>query len=316
METSPFKTAIEKDLRERGRRRTIAIVAGLGMAALLAGGIALTQFAGMEPIPEVVEEVAPVDYYQGVALTAQAAIVYDLAKGEVLFQKNADAQLPLASLTKLLTVYAAADALARTAVVPITFNALAEEGDSGFVYGDTFTFEDLARLTLVSSSNDGASAIAEAAGQAHASSGSSLLASAAQAAGLSQTYAVNGTGLDESGSVSGGYGSAHDVALLSGALLAAAPDLAKATTESSISVTSREGKAFTEKNTNQEIPAFPGALLSKTGFTDLAGGNLAVVYDAGINHPIAIVVLGSTREGRFTDVERLLSRTLNRFASL
>ncbi len=55
METSTFKSAIEKDLRERGRRRTIAVVAGLGMAALLAGGIALTQFTGTDPVAEVVE---------------------------------------------------------------------------------------------------------------------------------------------------------------------------------------------------------------------------------------------------------------------
>ena len=61
METSDFKSAIEKDLRERGRRRTIAVVAGLSMAGLLAGGIALTQFTGTEPMAEVPVEVVPVD---------------------------------------------------------------------------------------------------------------------------------------------------------------------------------------------------------------------------------------------------------------
>ena len=50
-------------------------------------------------------------------------------------------------------------------------------------------------------------------------------------------------------------------------------------------------------------------ILSKTGDTDLAGGNLAVAYDAGINEPIIIVVLGSTQEGRFADVATLASST-------
>jgi D-alanyl-D-alanine carboxypeptidase len=55
-------------------------------------------------------------------------------------------------------------------------------------------------------------------------------------------------------------------------------------------------------------------LLSKTGFTDLAGGNLAIVFDAGVNHPVAVVVLGSTEDSRFTDVSELVGATLAHFA--
>jgi D-alanyl-D-alanine carboxypeptidase len=58
----------------------------------------------------------------------------------------------------------------------------------------------------------------------------------------------------------------------------------------------------------------PGLLLSKTGYTDLAGGNLVIVFDVGIGHPVAIVVLGSTRDARFTDVEKLMHATLSHFA--
>ena len=58
-------------------------------------------------------------------------------------------------------------------------------------------------------------------------------------------------------------------------------------------------------NTNTEITKLPQVLASKTGFTDLAGGNLAVVVDVGLNHPVVIVVLGSSKEGRFSDVEFL-----------
>jgi D-alanyl-D-alanine carboxypeptidase (penicillin-binding protein 5/6) len=257
---------------------------------------------------------AAVDAFKDVAVAGKAAIVYDLATGQTLYEKNSRSQLPLASLTKLLTVYAAAQALDDGSIVTISPSALAQEGESGLSAGERFTFDNLAKLVLVASSNDGAAAIAETAAIARATSGKNLLAGAASAAGLSQTYALNGTGLDESTSVAGGYGSARDIALLAGALLTEAPEIARATIESSVSVRSEDGVLHTLPSTNPGIVRVPNALLSKTGFTDLAGGNLAVVYDAGIGHPVAIVVLGSSFDGRFADVNALLSRANEYFA--
>jgi D-alanyl-D-alanine carboxypeptidase (penicillin-binding protein 5/6) len=256
------------------------------------------------------------DAFQDVTIEGKAAIVYDLVTGETLYEKNSRSQLPLASLTKLLTVYAAAGALTKDAPVTMTDSALASEGDSGFSAGESFSFTDLARLVLVSSSNDATAAIAESAAIARATSGKNMLASAASAAGLAQTYALNGTGLDESTSVAGGYGSAADIAKLTGALLSEAPEIANASIKSSITIRSREGVTHTLPATNPGIVRVSSALLSKTGYTDLAGGNLAVVYDAGIGHPVAIVVLGSSIEGRFTDVNRLLNRANEYFAGI
>lgn len=285
------------------------------ICTLLLGGIALFAPKAKEaPKAEEVVVTPKPDAYQDIHLQGSAAIVYDLKTGQTLYERNAEAQLPLASLTKLLTLYAAADSLSDTTQVPLTATALSAEGESGFVEGESFMFKDLARLALVASSNDAAVAIAEAAQKKVGVAGSALLASAAQAAHLSQTYALNGTGLDEDTKISGGYGSAKDVALLAGALLERAPDLARASTLSSVTVTSNSGIAYTMKNTNQNVVRVPGVLLSKTGFTDLAGGNLVVVYDTGMGHPIAVVILGSTIEGRFTDVARLIDATHAHFA--
>lgn len=256
------------------------------------------------------------DAYTSAHVLGSAAVVYDLTTGRVLYEKNAEAQLPLASLTKLLTTYAAVTALPSGSHVVITEKALSQDGDSGFKVGESFAFPDLARLALVASSNDAAEAIAESASTRQATSNQNMLASAASAAGLLQTYALNGTGLDVSTSEAGGYGSATDVAKLAGALLTKAPDIARATIEPSITITSDTGSVHTLQNTNQEIGHIPGALLSKTGFTDLAGGNLVVVFDAGLNHPVAVVVLGSTRDGRFADVNQLVSLTLDHFAGI
>ena len=47
--------------------------------------------------------------------------------------------------------------------------------------------------------------------------------------------------------------------------------------------------------------------MGKTGLTDLAGGNLAVVFDVGLAHPVVAVVLGSTEYGRFEDMQKLVT---------
>jgi len=256
------------------------------------------------------------DAFASIPLEANAAIVYDLATGKTLYAKNADAQLPLASLTKLLTIYAALGELSpRT---PITIPAAATHLDTprAFSAGQTFALSDLARLTLTASLNDGAAAIAIATADRENRSQSDMLASAAAALGLSQTYAVNGSGLDVNTEISGGYGSARDLARLAGALVARAPTIAEATTQSFARAVSKNGVQFSVKNTDPIITTIPRLLLSKTGYTDLAGGNLALIFDSGIEHPIAIVVLGSSQKARFTDGTALVAATLAHFAGI
>lgn len=249
-----------------------------------------------------------------VPLTARAAVVYDLTTGRELYAQNADAQLPLASLTKLLTVYAAFSQLAPTTAITIPDSVTNLTPPHAFSAGQTFALSDLARITLTASLNDGAAAIALATAQQKQTTTSDMLASAATGLGLSQTYAVNGSGLDMSTTISGGYGSAHDMAILAGALVKKAPLVAAATTESFASASSEGGTHFTVHNTDPIVENVPHLLLSKTGFTDLAGGNLALVFDVGLQHPIAVVVLGSTEKARFTDGMALVAATYAHFA--
>lgn len=251
-----------------------------------------------------------------VPIEAKAAIVYDLAFDEILYAKNADAQLPLASLTKLLTVYAALSNLSPETPITISAEAARLEAPRAFSAGQTFALADLARLTLVASLNDGAAAIATATALRENRSQYEALAGAAAALDLSQTYAVNGHGLDVSTAVSGGYGSAHDLARLAGALAVKSPLIAMATTRNYAEASSLGGTSFRVKNTDPLVNTIPGLILSKTGFTDLAGGNLALVFDAGIGHPIAIVVLGSSPKARFTDGSALVAATLAHFAGV
>jgi D-alanyl-D-alanine carboxypeptidase (penicillin-binding protein 5/6) len=313
MSMSEFKAFLDTN-REREQ-----LGVALLFCVLFLGGIVFFFPKQSEPEegPVAVTPAAPaVDSYAGTRIDGKAAIVVDLTTGLSLYEYNADAQLPLASLTKLLTTYAGASALSPSSQVTITADALAQDGDSGLKEGERFAFRDIARFALVASSNDAAAAIADAAKLARGEDTQTLLKSAAAAAELSQTYALNGTGLDENDVISGGYGSARDVARLAAALLQKAPDAARATTLSSVTVTSLSGTTHTLPNTDVAIGNYPSPLLSKTGFTDLAGGNLVIIFDAGLEHPVAVVVLGSTRDARFTDVNTLINATLAHFAGL
>ena len=311
METSELeKLAIRnRFMREAG----IALV--LSSIVLAAFLFIPLQKTPQEAVASTVSTSTP-DAFKNMGLAAESAIVLDLVTGETLYDKNSNAQLPLASLTKLLTIESAVRELGID--VPITISAadVAVDSPHRFVPGDVLTLADLARLTLTASLNDGAEAIAEATAAREATTTSSMLASAAAALGLTETFALNGSGLDMSTSVSGAYGSAHDIALLAGALVTNAPDIALATTLPKASASTLTGKHYEISNTNPTVEYAPHLLLSKTGYTDLAGGNLALVFDVGINHPIAVVLLGSTEEARFTDGQALVAATLAHFANI
>lgn len=312
MPQSDFEKLKESIVKSHGRREA-------GLALLLATLVLSATLLIPTAKPAVVatatpERVLP-NTFANIPLTAKAAIVYDLSTGETLYAKNAEAQLPLASITKLLTTYAAVHELGLATPITLTPSDIATEGSSGLVAGESFSLDSLAQLSLVVSSNDGAAALARTASERAGKSDAEFLSAAAAAASLSQTYALDGSGLDLSAKVSGGYGSASDVAKLAGALLKEAPSIADATTETSVSITSLAGITHTVKNTNPFVANLPGILLSKTGSTDLAGGNLVVVLDVGMNHPVAIVALGSTDKARFTDVNTLAAATLAHFSA-
>jgi len=125
----------------------------------------------------------------------------------------------------------------------------------------------------------------------------------------------NPTGLDEYDGEDGGLGSARDMAILITYLWEQHPEAIRDTTMPTRVFRSEDGFVHKGENTNEYVTSTPGILASKTGYTDLAGGNLAILYNAGLDHPIAVVVLGSTREGRFKDVQKLVDATYRYEAS-
>ncbi len=251
--------------------------------------------------------------FAGVEIIGKAAFVWDVKNQRALFNKNGEEALPLASVTKLMTALIAHELLEENAAINISRTAIREEGDSGFHEGELFSTRNLTDLTLLSSSNDGARALAMQAGNVllEAKDTTHTFVRAmnirADELGLTETRFNNPTGLDISPTQAGGYGSARDMAFLMEYIIAHYPDVVALTQADLTTIYNEEGAYHIVKNTNESVTKIPGLIASKTGYTELAGGNLVIAFDAGLNRPIVIAVLGSTRSGRFNDMLRLSS---------
>jgi serine-type D-Ala-D-Ala carboxypeptidase (penicillin-binding protein 5/6) len=268
--------------------------------------------------------------FDSLSLDARSAFVWDISDNKALYAKNDETQLPLASLTKLMTALLAKETLPKGDSVEVGADAIAKEGDSGLSWGEKWRVSDLVDLTLITSSNDGAHALAASVANfliqktTEEDSGvntnkaqitfSGLMNKKASEIGLTQTFFVNESGLDANDGLSGAYGSARDLAYLISYILKSSPTLLEGTQYQERTITSLDGISHYAKNTHNAVNSIPGILGSKTGFTDLAGGNLAVVFEISPGHPIVAVVLGSTYDGRFEDVQSLVSSTIQHFA--
>lgn len=232
-------------------------------------------------------------------LEAKSAIIMDAETGEILFSKAAEEQRPLASLTKLATALAVLSH-DENRFITIRASDLEQDGDTHLHAGDVWRLGDLVAFGLTTSSNDAMTAAAQVLTEKGTVSN---MNAAAVAEGLAQSYFLNPTGLDISSSTAGAYGSARDVATLVATLLKEHPAIFKATARPpKPNLNSGKGAV----STLEPLWSIPGLIAAKTGYTDLAGGNLAAAVDLGLGEPVIAVVLGSGHESRFIDVQKLI----------
>jgi len=213
-----------------------------------------------------------------------------------------------------MTALLANELLPATATVSVSQAAINQDGASGLLTDEQFTLLNISDLLLLTSSNDGAYAVAETLGREFdavdpAEAFVALMNIRAEELGLTQTYFRNPTGLDVSTTEAGAYGSAREVAFLMEHMLTETPAIIEATADPAHTIISQNGLTHTARNTNQSVRNVPGIIGSKTGYTELAGGNLVIAFDAGVNRPVVAVVLGSTWQGRFNDIATLVERT-------
>ncbi len=255
------------------------------------------------------------NFFSDLVIAADSAFVWDMKNQRILFEKKANKVAPLASITKMIAAVITLELAPANTEIRIQREFLEAEGDSGLYVDERWLLKDLLDFSLVSSSNDGFRAIASVVGAISAGTDDprkgrqkfiEKINQKAQELNLENTVVYDETGLDQNKSQSGAYSTAKETALFFQYILREHPEILEPTDNKELSFISLSNKHHTATNTNLIAKKVPGMIGAKTGYTDLAGGNLVTVFDSGLGQPIIIVVLGSSIEERFTDTEKLI----------
>lgn len=241
-----------------------------------------------------------------------AAMVMDARNGEVLHSRNADTRLHPASLTKMMTLYIAFEALRLGEItldteVRISANAANEPPSRlGLRAGSTIRLRYLIRAAAVRSGNDAATAIGEAISGSEAAFARRMTRTA-RALGMTRTTFRNAHGLTEEGHLS----TARDMSMLGRRLIYDYPQYYNLFSR----VTADAGIA-TVRNTNRVVlTTYRGADGIKTGYTRAAGFNLVASAQRGEERIIATVFGGRSSAWRNDRVMELLDMGFERAPS-
>ena len=281
-----------------------------GLIAL--GGVAFLQGKGpamLGPFPkngEITNRPALIRVRAGdPELTAEAALAMRIKSGETLYERNAEARLPIASLTKLMSALLLAEQEAPLALVPFSERAKKagkpEDKRSAVPAGEAIKTEDVIKMLLISSDGDAAWAAAEhtaAAGElALAGAGFeertaafvSRMNDRAKALGLENTRFANPAGNDNPEN----YSTARDLARLAAFIAEEWPGLWAASRIQETFVFGASGGRYGLANTNPLLGEYPAIFGSKTGFDDEARGALLLLYQLAPDDLVTLVLLRS-----------------------
>lgn len=234
-------------------------------------------------------------------VTARAAGVWDPASQEFLYERESDAVLPIASVTKLMTALVALDS---GVDLDATMTIAAEDNDPEgarlqMPVGAAVTVRDLLAATLIASANNAAEALVRATGVAEADFVRRMNDRAASL-GMGDTHFTDVTGLGPKN-----VSTIRDLAQLAEVAFSV-PAIASMSVEPSYDVQDRrDGMNVRIRATNKLTGSNLRLTGGKTGFTDFAGGTLLSRIKGNGEHEVIVVVLGSGREDRFTDIHMI-----------
>lgn len=238
-------------------------------------------------------------------LHAKSAVLMD-SSGQILYQMNADEKLPPASVTKIMTMLLAMEAVDSGKVslddmVTGSANAASMGGTQIWLKeGEKMSLNDMLKCIAVASANDCAVAVAEFLGGSEASF-VDMMNKRAKELGMNHTTFVNPNGLDADGQQT--ITSAKDIAIMSCELLKH-PKIKNYTTIWMDTV--RNGQ-FGLANTNKMLKKYPGMTGLKTGFTNEAKYCISATAQRDGMELIAAVMAEPTKEERNADVTAMLN---------
>ncbi len=249
--------------------------------------------------------------YLDVVITAKSALAVDAKSGKVLYKRDMDKVLPIASLTKLMT-----------ALVFLDYNPgwkkewstkASDRRNGGIIYlntDETLSLDNLFKTALIVSDNDSAMALSRASGLSENDFIAHMNAKAGEL-GLNNTKFTDPTGL-----LSSNKSTASDIAkLLNFALQNEAIRETTSTAYYEFEVKSPEKTRTVKlKNTDWLIGGYLNIIGGKTGSLESAGNCLAVKIKGKQDQEIIVVALGSeTNPDRFQDVKAVSDWVFNNY---
>ena len=236
--------------------------------------------------------------------------------GQVLYEKNADEKLPIASITKIMTILLVVEAIKENKIslkdkVTITEDAKPSNHESSIwaSVGEVVSLVDLLKATVVNSANDAARSLA-----IHVAGSEKqfveIMNKRAKELGMKNTNFTNATGLDEENN----YSSARDVSIMAKELLKCSW-ITNYTTIQYEKGGIRDGK-INLGNTNKLLTTYKGCNGLKTGTEEKAGKCLCATAVRN-KIPLCAVSLGSEKEpDRWKNCTTLLDYGFNNFQAI
>ena len=243
-------------------------------------------------------------------IESPAVLLMELNSGQVLYEKDADTARRPASVTKIMTMLLAFEAIDSGKFkledkITVSEHAAGMGGSQVYLeVGETQTVEDILKCMIVSSANDAAVAMGEAIGGSEAGF-VAMMNEKANELGMKNTHFENACGLESEGHLM----SSRDIAILSRELLLKYPEVTKYTTiwmDTIIHKTKKGETEFGLANTNKFLKKYEGANGLKTGYTSAAGFSMSATATRNGTTLIAVVMGAKTKDIRYSDAAKLL----------
>ena len=297
------------------RRNLALLCAGVVCFWLFALAFGTAQDSGLRWVeaPAAAQTAVAGEEMQPAALTAaqldltlncRAVCLIDQDTGTVLYEKNADQQMPIASITKVMTLLLTFEAihdgrLTLDTLVPVSEHAYHMGGSQIWLEpGEQFTLDEMIKAICVSSANDAAVAVAELVGGSEQGFVQMMNDRAAEL-GMTNTTFHNACGLDTEGHLS----TARDVAIMSRQILTTCPEVLHYT---GIWTDTLRGGATQLVNTNKLLHRYNGITGLKTGTTGGAGVCISASATRDGLNLIAVVLGAPSSKDRFEAATTLL----------
>lgn len=237
------------------------------------------------------------------ALPAKSAILMEQQTGKVLYEMNADEQIPPASVTKIMTLLLTMEAIEKGKIKLEDMVTCSEYANSmggsqiWFKVGEQLSVNDLLKAVAIASANDASTALGE-----HIAGSNDgfvkMMNDRAKELGMVNTHFVNANGLDDPAHLT----TSRDIAIMSRELM----KHEKITEYTTIWMDSLRGGATELVNTNKLVRFYNGATGLKTGTTDGAGSCLSATATRDGLSLISVVMGCPTSNDRFASARGLL----------